>query len=141
MNEEKLKQILSDIGQTSIPPDVAHIAEQATQSFTAALNLLQSQRQSGFFVGFKRVAVAAVIFFAFAIGLSAGRWSKPDTSINVAAYSPKMSTYTTADKNTNGFWQQKVLAAMKTRPYTHTQFNQTGLLNAYKQYLKEKYND
>ena len=140
MNEEKLKQILNKIGQSNVPPNVARIAEQTSQSFNAALNLLQSKRSS-FFTGFTRIAVAAVIFFAFAIGLSVGRWSKPTTSVNVTPYASTISPYATINKSSDGFWQQKAIAAMQSRPYTQTQFNQTSLLNAYKQYLKEKHND
>ena len=136
MNEEKIKQILTNLGQTDVPPNAALIAEQTSQRFAATLNILQAQQPplSTFFVGFKRIAVAASILLAFAIGLSAGRWSKPTPSFNVAAYTSTTPAYMTTSKNTDGFWRQKALAAMQPRP----QFNQTALLNAYKQYLKEK---
>ncbi|MBN2019365.1 MAG: hypothetical protein JW749_03995 [Sedimentisphaerales bacterium] len=142
MNEEKLKQILNKIGQTDVSPDVIRIAEQTSQSFTSALNLLQSRRPplATFFIGFKRIAVAAVIFFAFGIGLSVGRWSKPTGSFNVTAYTPTISTYTSTSKNADGFWRQKALAAMQPRPYAQSAVG-NKLLNAYNQYLKEKYND
>jgi len=145
MNEEKLKQILKNIGQTEVPPDVAHIAEQASQRFAATLNIMQAQRPplATFFIGFKRVAVAASILFTFAIGLSAGRWSRPMPPASrlpeIAAYAQATATYPAAGKNPDSFWRQKALAAMQPRPYSQTQFNQTALLNGYKQYLKEKH--
>jgi len=40
-------------------------------------------------------------------------------------------------KKENSFWQQKVLAAMKQKPFAQSS-NFTSQLNAYKQYLKEK---
>ena len=145
MNEEKLKQILNKIGQSDVPPDVACIAEQTSQRFTAALNILQAQRPplSTFFIGFRRIAVAAVILFTFAIGLSVGRWSKPPQMapppLDVAAYTSSILTHPTEQENKNSFWRQKALAAMQPRPYAQTQFSQTALLNDYKQYLKEKH--
>jgi hypothetical protein len=145
MNEEKLKQILNKIGQSDVPPDIARIAEQASQRFTAALNILQTQRPplATFFIGFKRIAVAAVILFTFAVGLSVGRWSRPlqpaPLSHDVAAYTSSMLTHSTEQENKNGFWRQKALAAMQPRPYAQTGFDKAGPLNGYKQYLKEKH--
>ena len=142
MNEEKLKQILNKIGQTDVPPDIARIAEQTSQSFTAALNILQARRQP-FFIGFKRIAVAASILLVFALGLSLGRWSKPPqtqlSSLDLSAYATSLMTHPTARQDKDSFWQQKALAAMQPRPYAQTQFSQTTLLNNYKQYLKEKH--
>jgi hypothetical protein len=145
MNEEKLKQILKDIGQTEVPPNAAHIAEQASQRFADTLNILRAQRPplATFFIGFKRVAVAASILFTFAIGLSVGRWSKPMPPASrlpeVASYTQPVSAYPTAGKNPDSFWQQKALAAMQPRPYSQNEISQTALLNVYKQYLKEKH--
>jgi hypothetical protein len=50
-----------------------------------------------------------------------------------------MLTHPTEQENKNGFWRQKALAAMQPRPYAQTGFDKTGLLNSYKQYLKEKH--
>jgi hypothetical protein len=135
MNEEKLKQILNEIGRTDVPPNIARIAEQTSQSFTAALNILQTRRQP-FFIGFKRIAVAASILLVFALGLSVGRWSKPpQTQVSSLDLSPVL---THPAVHENGFWRQKALAAMQPRPYAQNELSQTALLNAYKQYLKEK---
>jgi hypothetical protein len=145
MNEEKLKQILNKIGQTDVPPDVTGIAEQTSQRFTVALNILQAQRPplATFFIGFKRIAVAAVILFTFAIGLSVGRWSMPPQtappSLDVATYTSSILTHPTEQENKNSFWRQKALAAMQPRPYAQTGFDKAGPLNDYKQYLKEKH--
>jgi hypothetical protein len=142
MNEEKLKQILNEIGRTDVPPNIARIAEQTSQSFTAALNLLQARRQP-FFIGFKRIAVAASILLVFALGLSLGRWSKPPqtklVSLDLSAYASSVMTHPSVQQDKDGFWRQKMLAAMQPRPYTQNQLSQTALLNVYKQYLKEKH--
>jgi hypothetical protein len=139
MNEEKLKQILNKIGQTDVPPNVALIAERASRNFDATLKIAQPRQW--FFTPTRLIAAAAVIIFAFAMG----RWSMPlqqaSPSPEVAVYTKSISTYPAVDKNTKSFWQQKALAAMQPRPYTQNQTSQTALLNAYKQYLKEKHYD
>jgi hypothetical protein len=143
MNEEKLIEILKNIGQTDVPPNIAHIAEQASQRFASTLNILQAQRLplTTFLIGFRRIAVAAAILFVFAIGLSVGRWSKPPqtqmSSLDLPDYVSPVPTHAPVQQAKDSFWQQKMLAAMQPRPYAQTQFN----MNAYKQYLKEKYND
>jgi len=143
MNEEKLKQILNKIGQADVPPNVAHIAEQASQRFAATINILQAQQPplATFFIGFKRIAVAAAILFTFAVGLSVGRWSNPpQTQLSSLGLTPAL-THPAVQENENSFWQQKALAAMQPRPYTQNQLSQTELLNVYKQHLKEKHYD
>ena len=139
MNEEKLKQILNKIGQADVPPNAAMIAERASRNFDAALKIAQPKQW--FFTPVRLMAAAAVIILVFA----AGRWSK---SIPQASPSPEIAVYTQINLNISGcrknpesFWQQKALAAMQPRPYAQTQFDQNRLLNAYKQYLKEKHND
>jgi hypothetical protein len=138
MNEEKLKQILNKIGQTEVPADIARIAEQTSQRFTAALNLLPNHRQPVFFSPLRLLAAAAVIAVAFV----AGRWSTPlsttSPSPNAIAYIAATPAYPTTQKNENSFWQQKAIAAMQPRPYAQSA-NVTSQLNAYKQYLKEKH--
>ena len=133
MNEEKIKQILNKIGQTEVPSEAVRIAEQTSQRVTAAFNLPQPR----FLTPLRLFAAAAVILLAFALG----RWSKPASPPEVAAYNPTYSINTAIDKNTESFWRQKMLAAMQPRPYAQTSFDKAGLLNDYKQYLKEKYND
>jgi hypothetical protein len=139
MNEKKLKQILNKIGQADVPPNIALIAERASRNFDAALKIAQPKQW--FFTPFRLIAAAAVIILVFA----AGRWSKSipqaSPSPEVAVYTKPISTYPAVDKNTESFWQQKALVAMQPRPYTQNQLSQTALLNIYKQYLKEKYND
>jgi hypothetical protein len=147
MNEEKLKQILNNIGQTDVPPDITRIAEQTSQRFTAALNILQAQRpqRTRFVIGLRLIAAAAVIVFAFAIGLSVGQRSTPPqtqlSSLNLTGYASPVPTHPTVQQAKDSFWRQKMLAAMQPRPYARTNFDKAGLLNDYKQYLKEKYND
>lgn len=143
MNEEKLIQILKDIGQTSVPPDAARIAERTSQNFDAALNILQPRQpqQARFFIGFRLIAAAAVILFAFAVG----RWSTlPQTqlsSLNLPGYVSPALTHPTVQQAEDSFWRQKALAAMQPRPYAQSRFDKTSLLKTYKQYLKEKHYD
>ena len=139
MNEEKLKQILKSIGQTDVPPNAILIAERASRNFDSALEIAQPKQW--FFTPVRLIAAAAVVIFVFA----AGRWSKPlppaSSLPEVASYTQPVSAYPAVGKNPDSFWQQKALAAMQPRPYAQTQFDQNRLLNAYKQYLKEKHND
>jgi hypothetical protein len=145
MNEEKLIEILKNIGQADVPPNIAHIAEQTSQRFAAALSILQAQRPplATFFIGFKRIAVAASILLVFALGLSLGRWSKPPqtqlSSLDLSAYATSLMTHPTAQQDKNSFWRQKTLAAMQPRPYAQTRFDRTSLPFGNKQYLKEKH--
>ena len=95
--------------------------------------------------GVTKLAVAAAILIAFGIGFSIGRWSKPTRlvphSIDVTGYTSAVLLYPTAPKAEDSFWQQKALATMQPRPYAQTFTTKTSLLNAYKQYVKEKYYD
>lgn len=143
MNKEKLIQILKNISESGVPSDVAGVAEQTSQNFAAAVRMLRLQRprRTIFVVGLRLLAAAAVILFAFAVG----RWSKPTPSTSpspdIAVYTPVIPVYSAVDKNTDSFWQQKALAAMQVRPYAQTRSTKTELLDAYRQYLKEKHYD
>ena len=147
MNEEKLKQILNKIGQSDVPPDIARIAEQTSQRFAAALNIPRAQRpeRTKFVIGLRLLAAAAVIIFAFAIGLSVGRWSTPPqtqlSSLNLPGYASPMLTHPTVQQAKDSFWRQKTLAAMQPRPYAQMRFDKKGLPFGYNQYLKEKHYD
>jgi len=147
MNEEKLIEILKNIGQTEVPPNIARVAEQTSQRFAAALDIMQAQRpqRTRFVIGLRLLATAAVIVFVFAIGLSVGRWSTPPqtqlSSLNLPGYASPMLTHPTVQQAKDSFWRQKMLAAMQPRPYAQTRFDKTSLLVDYKQYLKEKYYD
>ncbi len=95
--------------------------------------------------GVMKLTVAAAILIAFGIGFSIGRWSKPPLP---APHSPDINDYISAvavhpalPKAEDSFWRRKALAAMQPRPYIQTQTTKTTLLNAYKQYLKEKDHD
>ena len=95
--------------------------------------------------GVTKLALAAVIFIAFGIGFSIGRWSKPPLlaprSFDVTGYISAFPVYPTNPKSEDSFWRRKALTAMQTRPYIQTKTIKTTLLNAYKQYLKEKDHD
>ena len=147
MNEEKIKQILNKIGQTGVPPEIAGLAEQASQRFAATLNILQAQRpqRTRFVTGLRLLAAAAVIVFAFAIGLSVGQRSTPPqtqlSSLDLAGYASPMPTHPTVQQAKDSFWRQKTLAAMQPRPYAQMRFDKKGLPFGYNQYLKEKHYD
>jgi hypothetical protein len=92
----------------------------------------------------KELTIAAAILFAFGIGFSIGRWSKPPQSppsLNIIDYTSVVSMYPTAPKAEASFWRRKALAAMQPRPYVQSYFDKTSLFNTYKQYLKEKHYD
>lgn len=93
----------------------------------------------------KKFAVAAVIFIAFGIGFFSGRQSMPAHQAfhlpDVTDYTSSVSMYPTAPKAEDSFWRQKALAAIQPRAYEQTLTTKTSLLNAYKQYLKEKHYD
>lgn len=142
MNEEKLIEILKNIGQSEVPTNITRIAEQTSQRFASALNILQAQRpqRTRFAIGLRLLAAAAVIIFAFAIGLSVGRWYTPlqaqMASLNLPGHVLPAPTHPAIQENQNSFWRQKVTAAMQPRPYLQSQFDKTNLIDAYKQYLK-----
>ena len=139
MNEEKLKQILNKIGQAGVPPNATLIAERASRNFDSALKIAQPKQW--FFTSLRLLAAAAVMILVFA----AGRWSKPIPQASpppeVAVYTKPISTYPAVGKNPDSFWQQKAQAAMQPRPYAQTSFTNIEMLNAYKQYLREKHYD
>ena len=136
MNEEKLKQILNKIGQADVPPNAALIAERVSRDFSAILKIQQPKQP--LFSPLRLLAAAAVMILVFA----AGRWSKPPqtqlSSADLSAYAFSLMTHPTVQQDKNSFWQQKTLATMQPRPYSQNELSQTALLNAYKQYLKEK---
>jgi citrate synthase len=135
MNEEKLKQILNKIAQADVPPNAALIVERASRNFDTALKI--SHLRQWYFTPVRLVAAAAVIVIAFA----AGRWSKSEPQMSPSpevSYAQRISLNMNVEKNGSSFWQQKALAAMQPRPYAHAQFDQSRLLNAYKQYLKDR---
>jgi hypothetical protein len=137
MNEEKLKQILREIGKTGVPPNIAQIAEQNRQSFAAGVRLLRANGES-WLTGFKRIAIAACIVTAFLTG----RWSIPLQAPTYPLYDDTHETTAPlADVQNDGydFWRQKALAATQPRPYAQTSFAEIHLMNTYKQYLKEEH--
>jgi hypothetical protein len=131
MNEEKLIQILKNISQADVPPDIALIAEQTSRNFSAALKIPQPKHW--LLTPVRLLAAAAVIVFAFALG----RWSTP-VSPKITVYAAQSSTRLTAQTNSDSFWRQKAMAAIQPRPYAQSAGE---LLNLYKQYVKEKQND
>jgi hypothetical protein len=147
MNEEKLKQILNKIGQSNVPPNIVQIAEQTSQKFTAALNILQTQRpqRTRFVIGLRLLAAAAVVVLAFYVGLSVGQRSTPPQreliSLELAGYASPMPTHPTVQQAKDSFWRRKAVAAMQPRPYAQTRFDKKELLFGCNQYFKEKHYD
>jgi hypothetical protein len=91
--------------------------------------------------GAMKLTVAAAVIIAFGIGFFIGQRSKATQPViysqDVTCYMPSVSAKTAEDS----FWQQKVAAAMQPRPYLQSQFDKVSLIDAYKQYLKEKHYD
>ena len=92
-----------------------------------------------------KLAVAAAVIISFNIGFFTGRWSKPAQlvphSLVVTGYTSIVPVYPTAQKAEDSFWRQKALAAMKPKPYSQIQITKTNVIDAYKQYLREKHYD
>ncbi len=147
MNSENIEEILNKLSGQNIPPDIANIAEQTSESFTAALRFLRAQPtpRLALGTGFRPIAVAAAVFIVFSIGLTIGRWAIPTSSeqktLNVPNYQVVALTFSPDRQTKDGFWRQKALAAMKPRPYRQRRTTKTALIDSYKQYLKEKYYD
>jgi len=95
--------------------------------------------------GAVKFAIAAAILIAFGIGFFTGRRSNPTRpaphSHDVTGYTSVVPVYPTAPKAEDSFWRRKALAAMQPKPYVQNQINKTNLIDAYKQYLKEKHYD
>ena len=131
MHDEKLKQVLNKIGQTSVPPEIALLAEQSSRNFSAALKIPQPRHW--LLTPVRLLAAAAVVVLAFALG----RWTKP-VSPKTTIYAAQSSAHLVTQTDSESFWQQKAMAAMRSKPHTRSAGE---LLNLYKQYLKEKQND
>jgi len=146
MNDEKLEQILRSIGGQHVPADVTRIAEHTTESFSAALRFIHAQQrvQAPLIVGLKRIAVAAVLLFAFAVGLMFGRLSKPlSPSITFAEPALVTPALSAADDSTHNFWRQKVAVLLQSEARRDIQSSRQprNLLDIYNQYVKEKHYD
>ena len=86
-----------------------------------------------------KLTVAAAIIIAFGVGFFAGQRSKPTPP---STYSADVTGYASEYlSDEDGFWRQKAMAAMQPRPYTQGQLDKIGLLENYRQYLKEKHYD
>lgn len=150
MNRENIEEILKNIGDEDVPADVRKIAEDVSTDFSKTL--AQPKQPEHIILGdyfmksrLTKLAVAAAIFIAFGIGFFTGQWSKlprqAPYSLDVTGYTSVVLAYPTARKSEDSFWRQKALAAMQPRPYAQTSTTKTNLLNAFKQYLKEKHYD
>jgi hypothetical protein len=131
MSEEKLKQILKEIGRTDVPPEAALIAGRVSRNFDAALKIARPKQW--IFTPARFVAAAAVVILVFVTG----RWSKSlpqvQPSDEIAAYAQRA-----LQNNPDSFWRQKAIAAMQSKPTVQTNLSYTEKLNDYKRYLKEK---
>jgi hypothetical protein len=143
MNSERIEEILKNIGAEDTPADVHKIAQELSRNFNKTLTKpKQTKRYILKKTRLTELAVAAVILIAFSVGFSIGRWSKPSQltphSLDIDGHLSSVSVYSAPSKEEGSFWRRKALAAMQPRPYIQTQTTKTSLLNAYKQYLKEK---
>jgi hypothetical protein len=136
------KRVYDDISKALAESEKHTLSEvEGAESVRSEPNILRSITRSGI----AKLAVAAAILIAFGVGFSAGRWSKlPQSmppSLNVTGYTSVVSVYPTAPNAKDSFWRQKALAAMKPKPYAQNQITKTNLIDAYKQYLREKHYD
>jgi hypothetical protein len=118
--------------------DITRILAESEKTNSTRLNVYRIITRGGVM----KLTVAAAILIALGIGFSIGRWSKStqlaSPSLNVTSHVSIVPAHPTASKAEDSFWRRKALAAMQPRPYIQTQTTKTTLLNAYKQYLKEK---
>jgi hypothetical protein len=149
MKDRDIDDIMKDIGEETVPPEVYKTAEDMSRDFSESLVESQPSEHHILFTRIAanritRLAAAAVILVAFGIGFSVGRWSRtyqPKTAgLEVVVIGPVSSMYSSAAASEEGFWQQKARAMMQPSPYGQRQLSTGSLLDAYKQYLKEKYN-
>ncbi len=121
--------------------DITKILAESEKISSTRLNIYRIIKTGGVM----KLTVAAAILIAFGIGLFIGRLSKPTQSkphsLDINGYIQVVATHPTPPTEEDSFWRRKALAAMQPRPYIQTQTTKTTLLNAYKQYLKEKDHD
>jgi hypothetical protein len=149
MKDRDIDDIMKDIGKETVPPDVYKTAEEMSRDFSESLAESQQPEHHILFTRIAtsritRLAAAAVILFVFTTGFFAGRWSKAyqpgAAGVEVAAGSLASSMYPAAAASEEDFWQQKARAMMQPGFYGQQRLSTRSLLDAYKQYLKEKYN-
>ena len=147
MDDGKIEKIMNTIGKETVPSEVYKMAEDISRDFSETLTGPEHHVWFAHIAPGKirRLAVAAVILFAFAIGFSVGRLSKPaqpvPVGVEVIAGESAALMYPSAAASEDSFWRQKALAAMQPRIYAWDRFSEISSLDAYKQYLKEKRND
>jgi hypothetical protein len=117
--------------------DITRILAESEETSSARPNIHRIITTGGVI----KLTIAAAILIAFSVGFSIGRWTKPTQrsphSLDINGYISSASVHSAPSKE-DSFWRRKALAAMQPRPYIQTQTTKTTLLNAYKQYLKEK---
>ncbi len=128
------RRVHDDISQTLVKTEKTELAH-------AEPNIRRSTTKGGAV----KFAIAAAILIAFGIGFFTGRRSNPARpaphSLDVTGYISVVPVYPAAPKAEDSFWRRKALAAMQPKPYVQNQINKTNLIDAYKQYLKEKHYD
>jgi hypothetical protein len=149
MKDRDIDDIMKEIGKETVPLDVYKKAEEMSRDFSESL---AKSQQAGHHILFTRIATsritrlaaAAVIVIAFGVGFSVGRWSRiyqPETAgPEVVVIGPASAMYSRTVASEDGFWQQKARTMMRPSHYGQRQLSTRSLLDAYKQYLKEKYN-
>jgi hypothetical protein len=149
MKDRDIDDIMKDIGKETVPPDVYKTAEEMSRDFNMSLAESAHPEHHILFTRIAtsritRLATAAVILVAFGIGFSIGRWTRAyqpaPAGVEVVVVESADLIYPTAAASEEGFWQQKARAMMQPSPYGQRQLSTGSLLDAYKQYLKEKYN-
>jgi hypothetical protein len=136
------KRVYDDISKALAESEKHALSEvEGTKSVRSEPNILRSLTRGVV----AKLAIAAAILIAFGVGFSVGRWTQPPQSeppsFDVTAYTSVIQLYPTTPKTEDSFWRQKALAAMQPKLYVQNQITKTNLIDAYKQYLKEKHYD
>jgi len=146
MKDEKLNEILEQLGGEELPEDMRKLAEEISRQSADVLNF---PRIPGFgrmrISPFSFAAAAAVIIFVFTIGFYAGKQSSPSqfqvSSLNSSSYPEQYPEQTARKQSQDGFWRRKALAVMQPKSCPQIKFSKVNILKAYRQYLQEKHND
>ena len=151
MNKPKrIEEILTRLGSEEIPDNVEETAGRIVEDFRRELEQeggrYEHRQRTSWMVPmrwFGRLAAAAVVFFAFFIGMGVGRWSKPEQSQARGQERPVkiVQIAKAAVDEKEGFWRAKAIASLRTKPYKgpKTYRKDIGLWESYGKYMKEKY--
>jgi hypothetical protein len=146
MNNEKLNEMLKQLGGEKPPEDVHKLAEEISRRSVDVLSFPQVSTFGRVRISlFRFSAAAAVIIFVFTFGFYIGKQSSPSqfqiSSFNSGGFCGQYPQNETHKLSSDGFWRRKALALMQPKSRSQIEFSKVGILQAYRQYIQEKYND